>query len=193
MTGKQVRAVFIGDSITELWQVADPALFGADVVNRGLGGQVSAQVLLRFYQDAIGLKPRVIHLMVGVNDISRSRSPSGVEGIRNNIRAMADIAQANGIPMIIGSITPVRNSDDGQQAVRIAEFNRWLRAFAAERSLVYADYHGTLAQPSGEICDAFTTDGLHLSDGAYRAIRPILDDAIVRAEGLNAETGPGKP
>lgn len=191
--GTPGRAVLIGDSITKEWSPADPGLFGSDMVNRGVGGQVSPQLLLRFYQDAIALKPRIVHLMIGLNDISGFQGASSAETIRNNFRAMADMAKANGITMILGSITPIRNFDGKQQASETVEFNRWLKAFAEERGLAFADYHAVLAEPAGELKQSFTIDGIHLNSEGYRAIRPVLQDAFRRAEGPATENGPNRP
>ena len=179
-----VETVMIGDSITAQWQAADPELFAGTIVNRGIGGQTSPQVLLRFYPDAIALRPRVIHLIIGINDLYGLRGPTTAEAVRNNIRAMADIAQANRTALVLGSINPVRTSKDQPRpdsAGQIVQFNRWLRGLAAERNIVFADYHAVLSEPSGELKAAFTEDGVHLNEAGYAAMRPVLDAALEKA------------
>jgi len=147
-----IETVMIGDSITANWYAADPDLFADTLVNRGIGGQMTPQVLLRFYQDTVALRPRTIHLMIGINDLAGVFSLTTRENIHNNIRAMADIAKANQIPLIIASTTPVRRTDllpRQDAAQQIVELNRWLAAFAAERGIVYANYHAVLSEPCG--------------------------------------------
>lgn len=179
------RAVLIGDSITERWQGAAPELFANGLVNRGISGQTSPKVLLRFYPDAIALHPRVIHLLIGVNDIGGFHGATTVEAIQTNFRAMADLAASNRTALVLGSITPVRESDEilAKDAVRqIAEFNHWLRAFAAERKLVFADYHAALSESDGRLKASFTDDGIHLNAAGYAAMQPVLEQALRQAE-----------
>ncbi len=188
-----VDMVMIGDSITANWQTADPELFAGPVVNRGISGQMSPQVLLRFYQDAVALRPRTIHLMIGINDLAGFFGPTTSENVRNNIRAMADIAKANRIPLIIASTTPVRQTDvlpRPDAFKQIAQLNTWLAAFAAERGIVFANYHAALSEPSGELQSRFTSDGVHLNKAGYAAMRPILDSALQQARKAAVETLP---
>mgnify|MGYP000520546527 CR=1 FL=1 len=100
------RVIFLGDSITENWKIADPSLFSASVLDRGIGGQTTPQILLRFYQDVVALRPKVVHIMAGTNDISGNTGATTDEAIVHNIRAMIDIAEANDIRTILASITP---------------------------------------------------------------------------------------
>lgn len=183
-------AVLIGDSITAEWLAGDPQLFGQQFVNRGIGGQTSAQVLLRFTQDAANLRPRIIHVMAGANDIGGYQGPSSVEDIHNSIRAMADIAQANGAVLILGSITPIHQSKMQPRVETIGQIvalNGWLRALAAQRGGVYADYHAVLAEPSGALKAAYSIDGVHLNAAGYAAMRPMFDAAIKQAEAKAGE------
>lgn len=191
-----IETVMIGDSITANWREADPGLFAGATVNRGIGGQTSPQLLLRFYPDAVALSPRVIHLMIGTNDLYGLSGPTSLEALRNNFRAMADIAQANRIALVLGSVSPIRTSaqqprpDTASQIVRL---NQWLRSLAEERNLVFADYYTVLSEPNGELKAQFTEDGLHMNDAGYAAMRPVLEEALEKAMVVagNPDRSPG--
>lgn len=179
------RAVFIGDSITEGWARTDPALFTGGVVGRGLSGQTSPQILLRFWQDVIALHPRVVHIMIGTNDIAGNTGPTSVAAYQANIRAMVDLARVNGVRVVLGSIPPAKRMDwrpGLAPAPRIAELNQWLRAFAAERGLVFADYHSVLAAPDGGLRPELGKDGVHPEAPGYALMRPIAERALAEAE-----------
>lgn len=182
LRGVPQKLVFIGDSITEMWQAADPALFTDGVVNRGIGGQTTPQMLLRFMADVVNLKPAAVHLMAGTNDIAGNTGPCTVADYQNHMLAMIALAQTHGLRVIVASIPPMKTvpwrSEVANAAARVIELNGWLRAVAAERKLVYADYHAALAAPDGGICAAFTSDGVHLTDTGYARIRPIALAAI---------------
>ena len=178
------KVVFLGDSITELWQVADPDLFTGGVVDRGVSGQTSGQALLRFYSDVAALHPKAAHLLIGVNDIAANNGPSRAEDLKNNIRAMADIAQANHIQLIIGSITPAAMFPwrrGIQPAPQIVALNRWLQDFAQARGLIYVDYYSALAAPDGGMKDGFSRDGVHPLAKGYALMRPLARAAIEKA------------
>ena len=179
------RAVFIGDSITEGWARTDPALFTGGVVGRGLSGQTSPQILLRFWQDVIALHPRVVHIMIGTNDIAGNTGPTSVAAYQANIRAMVDLARVNGVRVVLGSIPPAKRMDwrpDLQPAPRIAQLNQWLREFAAEQGLVFADYHSALAAPDGGLRPDLGKDGVHPEAAGYALMRPIAERALAEAE-----------
>lgn len=183
--GPPPRAVMIGDSITREWGRDDPALFGSGIVNRGINSQTTPQILVRLYPDAIALRPGAIHLLAGFNDIGGKTGPISPEDFRNNIRAMADIAGANGARLVIGSITPssiVPGIPDADRSARIVELNRWLRSFARERGLVFADYHAVLADAKGGIRRDYSDDRLHPNAAGYAAMRPVLERALAAAE-----------
>lgn len=182
--GPRPRVVFMGDSITEGWSVGDASLFAAGVVNRGIGGQTSPQMLLRFYQDVIALRPSVVHIMAGTNDLAANTGPSSPEDYKNNIRAMVDLAQANKIKVILASIPPADRfmwRPDLQPAEQVRQLNDWLRQFAKERKLVFADYYTQLATPDGAMIPALGNDGVHPNTDGYAAMRPIADAAIRQA------------
>ena len=190
LAGQPVDAVFIGDSITEMWGVAHPGLFGEGVVNRGVSGQTSPQILLRFMADVVALKPRLVHLMCGANDVAGNTGPTTPQDYGNNIRAMADLARANGITMILAGITPFDGlawaPQIGGTVARLAELNAWLAGFACERGLVHADYFPALATNESALNPLYTRDGLHPTRLGYDAMRPVAEAALAEARARQA-------
>lgn len=183
-SGARPRTVFIGDSITENWKLGDPSLFSATTLDRGIGGQTTPQILLRFYQDVVALRPRVVHIMAGTNDISGNVGPASDEAIVNNIRAMIDIAKANGIRVVLASITPSKGfglRPNFDPSPRIAAVNRALARLAAERRVTYLDYFPSLADSAGGLSTALGNDGLHPNRDGYKVMRPLAERAITRA------------
>jgi lysophospholipase L1-like esterase len=181
------KAILIGDSITEGWVQGDPQLFDkTGIVGRGIGGQTSPQILLRFYQDVVALRPKVVHIMIGTNDIAGNTGPSSPTAFQGNIRAMVDIARANGIKVILGSILPADRfswQPELKPAPHIKVLNHWLKQFAHDKGLIFADYHATMAGPNGELPIAFGKDGVHPDRNGYAVMKPILEKAIRSALG----------
>lgn len=179
-----VRAVFIGDSITELWEAAAPDLFRDGVVNRGIGGQTSPQILLRFYQDVIALKPTVVHIMAGTNDVAGNSGPSRPEDFRNNIRAMTELARAHGIQVVIGAIPPSARfywRPELEPAARIAELNAWLRGYAEAQGVGFVDYAAALTGPEGGLRAELSDDGVHPDAEGYAVMTPLARAALTGA------------
>lgn len=185
LAGQTVDVVFIGDSLTEFWAVAQPDLFTGGVVNRGISGQTSPQILLRFMADVIALKPRAVHLWCGGNDMAGNTGPSTVQDYQNNILAMLTLAQAHDVRVILGALTPFNvvswNPAVGDLRARTAELNAWQTALVAERGLIRADYFSALADADGLLRPEFHRDGVHPTRAGYEAIRPVAEDAIRRA------------
>jgi lysophospholipase L1-like esterase len=178
------KVVFLGDSITEGWEKKDPTFFKGGIVDRGLGGQTSPQLLLRFYQDVIALHPAIVHIMVGTNDIAGNTGPNNAGAYRNNIRAMVDLAKANNIKVILGSIPPAntfRWRPDLKPSPTILLLNGWLKEFAKEQDLIFADYHSAMVGSAGEMRPEFTKDGVHPEVEGYQLMRPIAERAISEA------------
>lgn len=183
-TAERPVAVFIGDSITEGWLHNDPDFFAHGFIDRGIGGQTSPQLLVRFWQDVIALHPRVVHIMVGTNDIAGNTGPTSAEAWRNNIRAMVTLARGNGIAVVLGSILPADRfpwQPGLAPARQISELNAWLKEFADAEALILADYHAALAGPDGELPAAYGSDGVHPNAQGYALMRPIAEAAIARA------------
>jgi lysophospholipase L1-like esterase len=179
--GPAPTAVLLGASVAENWGRAEPGLFGSGLVNRGIGGQVSAQLLVRFSPDVVQLRPRAVHLMVGTNDIAGNLGPVSDEAFQGNITSMLDIADANGILVILGSIPPASTFgwNPGIDPVpTIARWNAWLREVATERGAVYADYFSALVDSSGGLDHRLGNDGVHPNRLGYEVMRPILMAAL---------------
>ncbi len=179
------RVVFIGDSITEGWVPLAPALFAGGAIGRGIGGQTSPQILVRFYQDVVRVKPRVVHIMVGTNDLGGNTGPSSPEMYKNHVAAMVDIARANGIGVVLASILPVAKFPWRPQlapAAQVVALNAWLRDLARSRGAVYADYHGALVNAEGGMNPDIAPDGVHPNARGYALMEPVTRAAIAEAE-----------
>lgn len=175
------RVVFMGDSITESWKPSIPALFTNDVIDRGVSGETTSQMLTRFRTDVIDLHPAVVHIMGGINDI---HSPPGTALTRSNIESMVELARAHGITVILGATPPssaFQGAPDPQSAAHVAWLNAWLRAYAAANHLIFVDYHAALADETLGIRDGLSNDGIHPNRHGFERMTPLARDAIVRA------------
>lgn len=180
----RAQVVFMGDSITELWQVADPGFFVAGVADRGISGQTTSQMLVRFQADVVALRPRVVHILGGTNDVAGNTGPSRPEDFKNNIRAMADIADTNRIAVVIGAIPPADRflwRRELTPAAQIIELNTWLKAFAAERGYAFADYHGAMSTAGGAMRPEFSKDFVHPNRAGYALMRQVAERALDEA------------
>lgn len=183
-SGKPVRLVMIGDSITDAWIQSDPAMFTDGIVDRGISGQTTAQMLVRFRADVIALKPAAVHIMAGVNDIAGNTGPTTLAAIEGNIRSMVDLARAHGIKVMLASVLPAAAFSwvpDKRPAPLIAELNRRLKRYAARNRLVWVDYHASMANREGGMDAALAADGVHPTPEGYRRMRPIALKALAQA------------
>jgi lysophospholipase L1-like esterase len=183
--GEAVRVVFMGDSITDNWKRYDAAFFTRGVHDRGISGQTSPQMVARFYQDVVALKPAIVHIMAGTNDIAGNTGPNSPTDYKNAIAAMVDMAQANGIQVILASIPPTSRftwAPDLKPAPRVKELNAWLKDYAAARGAVYADYYAAMATADGSPRDGLTFDGVHPGSAGYKVMGAIAAKAIAEAE-----------
>lgn len=184
LTGKpRPDVVFMGDSITEGWKQADPAFFSDRVLDRGISGQTSPQMLLRFPQDVIALRPRVVHLMAGTNDIAGNTGPGTVEDYQHNITVMLDLAAVHGIQVVLAAIPPARLLPWAgiDPRPRITQLNAWLAQQAKARRLVFVDYAEGLTDGAGGIAAAYSEDGVHPNAAGYARMRPLTERALRRA------------
>jgi lysophospholipase L1-like esterase len=178
------RVVFMGDSITDGWgrTVKAPFFPGKPYINRGISGQTTAQMLLRFYPDVVALKPKVVVFLAGTNDIGGNLGPVTLESIENNLAAMADIAKANGIRVVMASLTPVCDYHRPQTAQRppekILALNQWIRDFCARNHYVYLDYFSATVDDHGFFKTEITNDGLHPNEAGYAIMGPLAQKAI---------------
>jgi lysophospholipase L1-like esterase len=180
-SGIRPRVVMFGDSITEGWAKADPGLFRRGVINRGIGGQTSAQMLVRFRQDVIDLKPVALHILAGTNDIAGNTGPTTLETVVANIRSMIELAKAHHIHVILGSVLPAQRFDwapEQRPAPQIAELNRQLAALARKKDVRFVDYYSAMTNPTGGLDPADAQDGVHPTSAGYAKMRPLVDRAI---------------
>ncbi|KHK92900.1 GDSL-type esterase/lipase family protein [Novosphingobium malaysiense] len=177
------RVVFMGDSITDLWNLAQ-YFPGKPYINRGIGAQVTAQMLVRFEQDVVALQPSAVVILGGVNDVSGFLQVESAEGIVSNIEAMADIADRHGIKVVLCSILPVTNTPTVDYNIRerkpaeLRLINRQLEALARARGYAYANYAPALANEKGLMRLEFTKDGVHPLPAGYARMAPIVESAI---------------
>jgi lysophospholipase L1-like esterase len=179
------RVVFIGDSITEFWKIAHPDFFGESYIDRGVRGQTTAQILVRFRQDVIALKPAVVHILAGTNDFAGNGGPTTLEAIKNNIASMVDLAIANDIRVVLGSVPPAGafpwRPTVLEPAQHIVEANEWLRRYAREKNLIYVDYHEPLADERDAMKQTFSNDGVHPNRDGYSVMEPLARRAVEQA------------
>ena len=195
----EARVVFFGDSITDNWSKPDYGGFfpGKPYVNRGIGGQTTAQMLLRFRADVVELQPKAVVILAGTNDIAGNAGSVTLDQVQDNLASMAELARAHGIRVVLASLLPV--SDDKQDAngqaltrtrqrptATIRELNRWLAAYAAKNGHGYLDYFTATVDGAGLLLPALNDDGLHPNTRGYAVMAPLAEKAI--AEALRAPT-----
>jgi lysophospholipase L1-like esterase len=183
-SGARVDVVFLGDSITEGWLQKAPTFFGAGRVCRGISGQTTPQLLLRFRQDVIDLQPRAVHIMAGTNDIAGNTGPSTLKMIQDNFLGMSEIAIANGVHLILASIPPASEFPwlPGLETVApIGAMNAWLKDHATRTRATFADYFAVLADGNGAMRDGMSFDHVHPTEAGYAAMGPVAEAALRRA------------
>jgi lysophospholipase L1-like esterase len=177
------RVVFFGDDATEKWTLTK-SFPARPYFNRGIGGQNTAQMLVRFRQDAIGLKPKVVVIHGGMNDLARMMGPGTRGTFSDNIMSMAELARGNGIQVVLASLLPVCDCGVEQTSLRspvkIGDWNEWLQEYAAKNGAVYLDYYSALAQGRSFKRD-MTVDGLVPNEAGYAAMAPLVEQAIAQA------------
>lgn len=179
------RIVFIGDSITQGWSEAMPAFFeGRPYIERGIGGQTTPQMLLRFRADVVALEPAAVVILAGTNDIAGNTGPASNEMIEANIASMAEIAAANDIRVILASILPAESyswAPDVEPAFRIIAINRWIRDYAEANSHVWLDFYSAMVNDRGGLEERYTTDGVHVTAEGYALMAELAETAIDEA------------
>jgi lysophospholipase L1-like esterase len=179
------RVVFIGDDITEAWSAGGRAFFpGKTYLNRGIARQTTPQMLVRFRQDVIALKPAVVVIQGGTNDVAGISGPGTRGTLSDNLMSMTELAKANGIRVVLSSILPICDCTTTQTATRsqarIADFNEWIRGYAATSGAVYLDYYSALAD-GRTFKAALTTDGFLPNEAGYAVMAELADKAIAAA------------
>ena len=181
------RVVFFGDSITDIWKIAD-YFPGKPYVNRGIGGQTTPQMLVRFRQDVIDLKPKVVIILAGTNDIAGNTGPMRLEDIEANYASLAELARANQIAVVFSSVLPVHNYTPKSQdffaqrsPAKILALNRWLKDYCATNGVVYLDYFTAMVDDQGLLKRDLADDGLHPNAAGFKIMAPLADAAIGKA------------
>jgi len=181
-----VRVVFMGDSITDNWIGADAALFTNGLVDRGISGQTTPQMLIRFRNDVILLHPKAVHIMAGTNDIAGNTGAATMATVEGNIASMAELAHAHGIKVILASVPPAAAfpwSPAKRPVPQIAELNSWLRGYAKAHGHSYVDYHAALTTAEGGMKPGLSSDGVHPTPAGYAIMKPLALAAIVKTLG----------
>lgn len=176
------RVVFMGNSITDFWISNSPDFFSKNpYIDRGISGQTTPQMLVRFRADVIHLKPKVVVILAGTNDIAGNTGPSTLEMIEDNLASMCDLAKANGIRVVLSSVLPAYDypwKPGLQPAQKIVTLNKWIKQYAAENGYVYLDYYSSLVDDRGGMKAAYSKDGVHPNKAGYEVMEPLAVKAI---------------
>lgn len=183
VTPGEDRVVFLGDSITHGWQL-DNMFPGKPYINRGISGQTTPQMLVRFRQDVIDLHPKVVVILGGTNDIAENTGPMTLEQTENNLASMADLAAANKIRVVLCSVTPSVDFPWHKglaPATKIEALNDWIRDYAAQKGYVYVDYYSALKDEQGGLPPTLSRDGVHPDPAGYARMAPLTQAGIDKA------------
>jgi len=189
----EARVVFMGDSITDSWD--DPKFGGffpgKPYIDRGISGQTTPQMLIRFRADVINLHPKVVIILAGTNDLAGNTGPMTLEAIEDNLISMAELAKANSIKVVLASILPISDYEqrDGKPIIRssqrppekIKALNEWMRSFVVKNKLIYLDYYSAMIDDKGFLKDELSEDGLHPNAKGYAIMAPLAEAAIAKA------------
>ena len=188
----ETRVVFMGDSITEGWGMKATATSpargeffpGKPYVNRGISGQTTPQMLVRFRQDVIDLKPKVVVLLAGTNDIAENTGKETLEEIEGNLASMSELSRANGIRMVLCSVLPAsdfRWHPGLEPAPKIKVLNAWIKEYAAKNGFVYVDYYTSMVNEAGGLRAELSPDGVHPNAAGYAIMAPLAEAGIAEA------------
>ena len=184
-TPSENRVVFMGNSITEGWLQANPSFFeNKPYVNRGIGGQTTSQMLLRFRQDVIDLNPKIVVILAGTNDIAENTGPITLEQIRDNVLSMVQLSKTNDIVPIICAVLPAYDypwRPGKQPNVKIPELNKMLQQMCIEQKVPYLDYFSAMADDRNGLPKTYTTDEVHLTKAGYSVMEGLVEKAILGA------------
>ncbi len=190
----ETRVVFMGDSITDNWQQPQYGGFfpGKPYIDRGISGQTTPQMLIRFRPDVIALQPKVVVILAGTNDIAGNTGPMTLEQIEANFESMSELAHANKIRVVLASVMPVSNYGhdrdgksidvrDRRPPEKILELNKWIKQYAATHGDIYLDYFSAMVDDKGLLKADLSEDGLHPNAKGYTVITPLAESAITQA------------
>lgn len=188
------RVVFMGDSITDNWNKPGFGGFfpGKPYIDRGISGQTTPQMLIRFRPDVIALHPSVVVILAGTNDIAGNTGPMTLQAIEDNLNSIAELATANHIRVVLASVLPVSDYEktkDGKPIIRttqrppkqIEALNEWIKKYVAENKLTYLDYYSAMIDEKGFLKDELSDDGLHPNEKGYAVMSPLAEQAIAAA------------
>jgi len=183
---KENRVVFMGDSITDSWGPKFDKFFpGKPYVGRGISGQTTPQMLIRFRPDVVALQPKAVVILAGTNDLAGNTGPTTLEAIEDNLVSMTELAGGRGIRVVLASVLPVCDSIRPQTARRspekIVALNTWMKDYAARNGLVYLDYYSAMLDDEKMLKQELTTDCLHPNDAGYAVMAPLAEKAIAAA------------
>jgi len=182
------RVVFMGDSITDGWKLAS-YFPGKPYINRGISGQTTPQMLIRFRPDVIALKPQVVVILAGTNDLAGNTGPMTLEAIEDNLASMFELARLSGVRVVIASVLPVSDYGKNREGKPITQttrrppekiktLNEWLKKYAARNDLTYLDYFSAVVDEKGFLKEDLSNDGLHPNDKGYVVMQPLAEQAI---------------
>jgi lysophospholipase L1-like esterase len=180
------RVVFMGDSITQGWKIEGPDGYfpGKPYINRGISGQTTPQMLVRFRQDVIDLKPKVVVILAGINDIAGNTGPETLEQIEDNLASMAELATANHIRVVLCSVMPAFDfpwRPGMTPAPKVVELNTWIKSYAAEKHHVYVDFHSAMKDERDGLPASLSHDGVHPLPAGYAIMTPLVEAGIQKA------------
>ena len=188
------RVVFMGDSITDSWD--DPRFGGffpgRPYINRGISGQTTPQMLIRFRPDVVALRPKAVVILAGTNDIAGNTGPMTLANIEDNLTSMVELARANGVRVVLAALLPVSDYEknrEGKQIIQTTQrppeqvraLNEWMRKYTAANGLTYLDYYSAMVDERGFLKDELSDDGLHPNEKGYAVMTPLAEQAIVSA------------
>ena len=181
------RVIFLGDSITDYWKFAD-YFAGKPYINRGIDGQSTRQMLVRFRQDVIALHPKVLVVLAGTNDIAGVTGPETDDEIEANYATMADLATAHHIRIVFASLLPVNNyTEEAKESYalrpsrRLLAINAWLKNFCAKNGFIYLDYYSAMVDAQGMLQRNLSDEGLHPNAAGYKVMAPLAEKAIAES------------
>jgi lysophospholipase L1-like esterase len=192
-TKNEARVVFMGDSITDSWDDQKYGGFfpGKPYIDRGISGQTTPQMLVRFRADVIALRPKVVVILAGTNDLAGNTGPMTLEAIEDNLVSMAELARANHIRAVLASVLPISDyeSRDGKPIMqttrrppeKIKALNAWMRSYVAQNNLIYVDYYSAMIDGKGFLREELSEDGLHPNAKGYAIMAPLAEAAIAKA------------
>jgi lysophospholipase L1-like esterase len=184
LTPEKNRVVFMGNSITDAWIKFSPDYFSKNYVDRGISGQTTPQMLIRFRQDVIDLGPKVVVILAGINDIAGNTGPSSLKMIEDNLASMAQLAKANGIKVILSSVLPAYTIPwkEGVNPIpKIIELNKWIKEYAHKNKFFYLDYYSSMVDERKGLPAKLSVDGVHPTEAGYKIMEGLADKVIAKA------------